>query len=361
MRIRTLAFALVLGALAGTASAASEIIANFVDLPIKTANGAPPSPAEARDTLVNAASAVPARPWQVTDAGPGKLMARLQTGRRGHVVVVEIAYSPEKYSIQYRNSVHMNYRASDQTIHTSYNVWVRELAAHIDQAFGALTATGAPSSVPTPGAAAVATAPAEASRAAPTPGMPQVGDTWTYRATLIRRRGEAPIERPIRTHVIRVESASDAEIVDHLTIDGAPAASSKHTAGAYLETQDLSIFSPYVGLFQDLSKADSLGGVDIRARSCDVTYSCDASARIIGSENVRVAAGTFAATKIVVKQDWAPRAGHLGGGGLGGRTITLWYSPEVKRVVKYSSRATVGAYAPIDPHFDLELVSYKLR
>jgi hypothetical protein len=46
---------------------------------------------------------------------------------------------------------------------------------------------------------------------------------------------------------------------------------------------------------------------------------------------------------------------------MGGRTLTLWYAPQVKRVVKYSSRATVGAYGPIDSHFDLELTSYQVK
>jgi hypothetical protein len=291
----------------------------------------------------------------MTDSGPGKLMARLQVGRkRTHVVVVEIAYSAEKYSIQYRNSVHMNYRDSDKTIHTSYNAWVKELATQIDQEFATLRPAGAP-------AATLAAAPVQPPARSASPGMPQVGDTWTYKATIIRRRGEAPVDRPIRTHVIKVEAASESEIVDQLTVDGAPVATNKHAKGAYLAMEGVSIFSPYIGLFQDMSQTGSLGGVDIRSGGCDVTYSCDASARIVGSENVRVAAGTFNTTKIVVKQDWAPRAGHLGGGGLGGRTVTLWYAPDVKRVVKYSSRATVGAYAPIDPHFDLELVSYQLK
>lgn len=355
MRIPNLALAAVLCLFATVAWPASEIIGNFVDLPVKTANGVAPSPAETRDAIVNAGASVPSRPWTLTDSGPGKLMARLQVGRkRTHVVVVEIAYSPEKYSIQYRNSVHMNYRDSDKTIHTSYNAWVRELTAQIDQEFGTLRPAGTPAPAAKPAAAAPLVA-------APAPGLPQVGDTWTYKATIIRRRGEAPVDRPIRTQVVRVEAASESEIVDHLTVDGAPVGTSKHGKGTYLAMEGVSIFSPYIGLFQDMSQTGSLGGVDIRDRGCDVTYSCDASARIVGSENVRVAAGTFSTTKIVVKHDWAPRAGHLGGGGLGGRTVTLWYSPEVKRVVKYSSRATVGAYAPIDPHFDLELVSYQLK
>lgn len=360
MGIRAFSFAIVLALVAQPAMPASEIIANFVDMPIKTASGAPPSTTEVRDTIVNAASGVPARPWGVTEAGPGKLMARLQTGRRGHVVVVEIAYTPEKYSLQYRNSVHMNYRAADQTIHTSYNAWVRELVTHIDKAFGELrpnatTAAQSPTAVPT--AAIVASSVSAAAGAAA--GMPQPGDTWTYRATHIRRRGEAPVERPIRSHVIRIESVSESEVVDRVAVDGATPIETKHARGAYIVAQGVSVFSPYFGLWANLSQPGSTGGVDILQSSCDVRYACEASARIVGSENIRVTAGTFATTRIEVKQSWQPQGFFAGS--LGGRTITLWYAPAVKRVVKYSSRATVGAYAPIDPHFDLELVSYQLK
>jgi hypothetical protein len=249
--------------------------------------------------------------------------------------------------------VHMNYRAADQTIHTSYNVWVRELTQQIDSALAALTPAAAVAPAAVPLASATATAPLS-----PSPGMPRVGDTWTYRATYIRRRGEAPVNPAVRTHVVRVEAASESEIVDHLSVDGASASKTTHAKGAYLVLQGLSVFSPYVGLFHDISKPASLGGVDIAIGSC-VSYACEADARVVGTENIRVAAGTFSTTRIEVKQSWAP-AGMFSGA-LGGRTMTLWYSPEVKRVVKYSSRATVGAYAPIDPHFDLELTSYQLK
>lgn len=341
--------------LARPACAASEIIANFVDMPVKTASGAPPSPVEVHDAIVNAASSVPVRPWSMTDSGPGKLIARMQTGRRGHVVMVEITYSPQQYSISYRNSVHMNYRASDQTIHTSYNVWVKELVEHIDRALGALRPPGAPGAMSA--AQLAASMPAMAGAAAPTPGLPQAGDTWTYRATYIRRRGEAPVNPAVRTHVVKIESASETEIVDQLTVDGGQAISTRHAKGTYLVPQGLSVFSPYVGVFHDISQPASLGGVEILG-GCQ-SYACEADARIVGSENIRVAAGTFSTTKIIVKQSWMP-AGMFAGA-MGGRTLTLWYAPQVKRVVKYSSRVTVGAYAPIDPHFDLELVSYQLK
>jgi len=45
----------------------------------------------------------------------------------------------------------------------------------------------------------------------------------------------------------------------------------------------------------------------------------------------------------------------------GGRILTIWYAPEIKRAVKYSSRITVGDIPPIDGDFDLELVSYQLK
>jgi hypothetical protein len=34
---------------------------------------------------------------------------------------------------------------------------------------------------------------------------------------------------------------------------------------------------------------------------------------------------------------------------------------EIKRAVKFSSRLTVGDIPPIEPHFDLELVSYQVK
>jgi len=351
MRIHAFILATALCLVARAGWAASEIIGNFVDMPVKTANGATPSLVEVHDAIVNAASGVPVRPWGATDAGQGKLIARLQTGRRGHVVVLDITYSPQRYSVTYRNSVHMNYRASDQTIHTSYNVWVRELVEHIDRALGALSPAAAS------GTAAAASAPVVASAPAPAPGMPQAGDTWTYRATHIRRRGEAPPNPAVRTYVVTVETASESEIVDRLVIDGAPAGSTRHAKGAYLVPLGLSVFSPYVGLFHDVSKPVSLGGVDIPG-GCR-SFACEADAKVVGTESIRVAAGTFSTTRIDIKQTWMP-AGMFAGA-MGGRTLTLWYAPEVKRVVKYSSRATVGAYGPIDSHFDLELTSYQLK
>jgi hypothetical protein len=45
----------------------------------------------------------------------------------------------------------------------------------------------------------------------------------------------------------------------------------------------------------------------------------------------------------------------------GGRDLFIWYSPELKRAVKFSSRLTFGNLPPIEANFDLELVSYQLK
>ena len=45
----------------------------------------------------------------------------------------------------------------------------------------------------------------------------------------------------------------------------------------------------------------------------------------------------------------------------GARTLTIWYSNELKRAVKYESRLTSGERTPMEASFDLELMSYQLK
>jgi hypothetical protein len=104
----------------------------------------------------------------------------------------------------------------------------------------------------------------------------------------------------------------------------------------------------------------------VRDAACSSGYRCDAKARNAGKEIVDVPAGRFEAFKIIVEQQWSPFSvvstlGSAGADMTGGRTLTAWYSPQVKRVVKYSSRLVAGAIPPMDANFDLELVSYQLK
>lgn len=196
--------------------------------------------------------------------------------------------------------------------------------------------------------------------------VPQAGDTWTYRLTYPRLRGQwGQPTRPPATHVVKAGAVADGRIVDHLSIDGGTPSEAAHPAGAYLLPQGVSVFSPYLASLSELSASSRLGRVEILDPPCRSTYACEASARAVGAETVSVPAGTFATVKVLVQESWRSGAGsgdtRQAALLIGGRTLTVWYAPEVKRAVKYSSRMTVGDVPPVESNFDLELVSYQLK
>ena len=252
-----------------------------------------------------------------------------------------------------------------------------ELQAYIDQypngrfvvlARARLAALGQQKPAPAPSRAAPA--PATPVKAAPSSmgsntRTPQIGDTWTYQLSYPRRFGIT--SPPPRTHVVRVDTVTESEVVDQVLVDGQASPSAPHAKGPYLLTQGVSVFSPYLPAFTDLSRPAPLGSVSILENACRSTHACTATARIAGTETITVPAGTFTATRVIVEQSWrpGPSASALGqhqmAGMNGGRTLTIWYAPEIRRAVKYSSRRTVGDYPPIEPHFDLELISYQLK
>lgn len=191
--------------------------------------------------------------------------------------------------------------------------------------------------------------------------LPKPGDTWTYRLSTVRRFGELKRE-PDHSVVVKVGAASPGDIVDLVAIDGGAQSETKHVTGSQLITQGgAAVFSPYLQLLGAVPAIGSIGRVRIEDPAClGSRYVCEARGRVVGKETVRVAAGTFAASKILIEQSWRS-PGATAYGGSGGRTLTVWYAPEVKRVVKYASRTTFGVTPPIEPDFDLELVSYKVN
>jgi len=194
--------------------------------------------------------------------------------------------------------------------------------------------------------------------------MPRTGDTWTYRLSFPRRFGIR--SEPPRTHVIQIASVAEGRIVDQLSIDGGTPIQTSFSSGGVLAPQGVSIFSPYLTGFGQPSAGVPLGRVEILDTPCKAAYACEASARTTGAETVTVPAGKFVAIKIVVQQTWRSATGvgsgvHQAGQMSGGRTLTVWYAPEVKRAIKFSSRLVVGDIPPVEPHFDLELVSYQVK
>lgn len=196
--------------------------------------------------------------------------------------------------------------------------------------------------------------------------MPRAGDTWTYQLSYPRMRGQwGQAARPPSTHVVKVSQVDGGKIVDQLSIDGGTPSESTHSRENTLAPQGAPVFSPYLVAFRDLPQRGSLGRVTILEPGCSGRYACDASARVLGQESVQVPAGTFTAVKVVVSHDWRSSGSASGAAALaglmGGRTLTIWYVPELKRAVKMQSRVTVGDTPPVETNFDLELISYQVK
>jgi hypothetical protein len=172
--------------------------------------------------------------------------------------------------------------------------------------------------------------------------LPSAGDTWTYRLTEPRRRAW-----PARRHSVTVESAIPGAIIER-------SSGTLHRNGSYFSAEgDLVLFSPYLMAFDSgLSGLRSEGIESLDALSCGGNWVCTTSARVAGRELVRVPAGEFEAIKVEVQQAWLSRNAWPGGA----RTLTVWYSPQTRRAVKFSSRGTAGAH--IKTEFDLELEDY---
>jgi hypothetical protein len=123
--------ALSLMALTGPAGAALIVdeVENFENLPVGAVGGRLLASAEVRDAIVAAATA---RQWKIDYVHAGVLIGRLNVGGK-HLAEVNILYSPAQYSVVYRDSINLNYRASDSTIHPSYNRWVGQLVDAINR------------------------------------------------------------------------------------------------------------------------------------------------------------------------------------------------------------------------------------
>jgi hypothetical protein len=65
--------------------------------------------------------------WVMTPVRPGLVTGRLAL--RTHVATVDIAYDTKTFSIQYKDSVNLDY--ANGTIHKNYNGWIQNLEREI--------------------------------------------------------------------------------------------------------------------------------------------------------------------------------------------------------------------------------------
>jgi hypothetical protein len=63
--------------------------------------------------------------WQMTSRGPGRVEGVLVL--RTHRAVVDITYDSKSYNITYKDSVNLDYKDSNKTIHSNYNGWIQNL------------------------------------------------------------------------------------------------------------------------------------------------------------------------------------------------------------------------------------------
>lgn len=210
-----------------------------------------------------------------------------------------------------------------------------------------------------PASASGAVAPVTVAPAVDRSPLPQVGDRWTYRLSQ-RHIGS-------KEYTVTVSAVSARAIVDQVSINGGLAKAWPHAPGSYLAAPEGSFFSPYMAQFEErLWSGRRLSRIEQLDESvCKGMYFCTAKGRVAGRETITLPAGRFETIKVVIEQSWQPSAISNAASSQfaelwGSRTITVWYSPEVKRAVKVSSRLAHGNAAPLDTHFDLELVGYQL-
>ena len=63
--------------------------------------------------------------WQIAPKSPG--LAEGVLVLRTHRAVVDIAYDTKTFSITYKDSINLDYREKDKTIHSNYNGWIQNL------------------------------------------------------------------------------------------------------------------------------------------------------------------------------------------------------------------------------------------
>ncbi|HET9643115.1 MAG TPA: caspase family protein [Burkholderiaceae bacterium] len=182
--------------------------------------------------------------------------------------------------------------------------------------------------------------------------LPHVGDTWRYRVQDQFRIGDlfltARVEGVTAEGVAESwTTTSDAKLRTAL----APLEPGFYTLPGWTLTPPE--FSPYLLASGSLKPGQTIPGQPRRIEQAMVAL----RGRVEGEEEVAVGAGRFHTLKLVLRGQASMRGG--------GRTATVstehtvWYAPQVKRMVKYTVSTRVGDSVREATTF--ELVEYKLN
>ena len=111
-------------------------IVNYDNVAITTGSGKAMTAEQVRQAFL---AGIRDSKWSASVLPDGKLSATLNV-RGKHTITVEIAYSPEKYSLRYKDSTNMHYAMcyGQGIIHPNYNKWVSNLKRSIETKLQAL-------------------------------------------------------------------------------------------------------------------------------------------------------------------------------------------------------------------------------
>ncbi|HRE19003.1 MAG TPA: hypothetical protein PLW86_18360 [Rhodocyclaceae bacterium] len=100
-------------------------MSNFENVSLEAPSGKALGMSDIRTAIVRAASK---QAWTLVDAAPGKLTATLNVNGK-HMVIVDIVYSVEKFSVIYVDSMGIKAGVHEgvPVIHPSYNRWLQNL------------------------------------------------------------------------------------------------------------------------------------------------------------------------------------------------------------------------------------------
>ncbi len=98
-------------------------------LPVQNVNNAPINASNASYDLSEVTKAIKRAGsglgWQMKEQTPGHIVGSLYL--RTHVAVVDITYTLDEYSINYKDSTNLNYNPGNNTIHKNFNSWIQNL------------------------------------------------------------------------------------------------------------------------------------------------------------------------------------------------------------------------------------------
>jgi len=217
----------------------------------------------------------------------------------------------------------------------------------------------APAAPPAAPAAAQKPAPVQVASIAPSPlvaglsrNAPSIGDRWEYRSW----RTDAPANRAAST--TEVKAVSPGGIIEHRQSE-TNSGDWAYTPGAEIigyGNPSAFTFAPYLQAFQSLKIGDTWKDIPYqRMGNCSThpSWHCSFEAKVVAEEKVTVAAGTFDALRIEIRQVIIPNGPGVE------RKVTFWYAPAVKRHIKGSWKTVSGNWG--GPDVEAELVSYKLN